>query len=318
MTDKGICEKHGEFILRDGCPQCIAERQAEEGNTKAGIAEAVKVAEQQALDVPPQLREMAEVIIVCSGGCGRTTEGMTMETRQGEFVQVDESGVPEWTCPDCLAKKSSTAVALRPGEDIEAHGYFQEALKLLAWAQGRVIATVEDNKAANDDLALISKLKKVMENKRRALLDPLKLQSDAIRETYNYLMAPVLEADKVTRDKMLAFDAEQRRIRAEQEDINRKRQEAAEQEMKLTGELSESVNLVEVVPEPTKSVSTEMGTSGLTDHWKYEVTDFALLPDAYKMADNAQLTAIARRHHDQKQIPGVRFYNEPYIAVRTR
>jgi len=54
----------------------------------------------------------------------------------------------------------------------------------------------------------------------------------------------------------------------------------------------------------------------MRDNWKYEVLNFALLDDAYKVADNAQLTAIARRHHDQKPVNGVRFYNEPTRVVR--
>lgn len=271
MTEKGICKKHGEFILTEGCPLCIAERQGIEGNTEESIAEAIKAANRDKKPLLSSILPAAEI-----------------------------------------------ALALRPGEDMEAHGYFEEALKLLEYAESRVIKTLDDNKSANDDLSLISKLKKLMDDKRKALLAPLKAQSDAIRETYDYLMAPVLEADKLTRGKMLAYDAEQRRIRAEQEEINRKRQEAAEQEMKLKGELSESVNLVEVIPEPAKSIGTEMGTTSVVDRWKYEVVDFALLPDAYKMADAAQLTAIAKRHHDQKSVPGVRFYNEPIIASRAR
>lgn len=39
--EMGTC-KHGEFDLMKGCPQCIADRMAKEGNTEASIAEAVK------------------------------------------------------------------------------------------------------------------------------------------------------------------------------------------------------------------------------------------------------------------------------------
>lgn len=46
-------------------------------------------------------------VLVCQGGCGRTTEGMTDETIEGEFVQEDETLVSTWTCPDCLAKKET-------------------------------------------------------------------------------------------------------------------------------------------------------------------------------------------------------------------
>ena len=211
-----------------------------------------------------------------------------------------------------------TSLALRPGEDIEAHGYFEESMIALKYAEDRVIATLEDNKAANNDLSLISKLKKAMGDKRKALLEPLEEKKAAIRDTYNYLMGPILEADKITRDKMLGFDKEQRRIRAEQEEINRLRMEAARAEMELKGELSESVNLVEVMPEPGKRVSTELGTSGMVDCWKYEVVDFALLPDDYKVADTSMLNAVAKKHHDQKPVAGVRFYNEPIISNRAR
>jgi len=210
------------------------------------------------------------------------------------------------------------ALTLRPGEDIEVRSFHEEALKLLKYAEDRIITRTEDLKPASDDLSIISKLKKAMEAKRKEYLDPLKAQSDAIRDTYNYLMAPVLEADKITRDKMLAFDTEQRRIRQEQERINALRLEAAQKEMELKGELSESVDLVEVVSEAPRQTTTDLGSSGLTDHWKYEVVDFTLLPDEYKVADSAMLNAVAKKHHDQKQIPGVRFYNEPIITQRTK
>ncbi len=238
----------------------------------------------------------------------------------GEFILADG-------CPGCLkdeVRKSpesppfSVAVALRPGEDVEVRGYFEESVKLLEYAEARVIKTVEDVKLVNDDLSLIAKIKKAMDEKRKARLDPLKAQADDIRNTYTYLMTPVLHAKSIYGEKMLAYVAEQDRIRLAQEEINRKRMEAAEEEMKLKGELSESVNLVEVAAEAPKTVRTDMGTSGVTAHWTYEVFDFALLPDAYKMIDASQLSAIAKGHHDKKEVPGVRFFNKPSITTRAR
>lgn len=44
------------------------------------------------------------LILSCSGGCGKTTDSITDDSNRGEFKQVDESGVPDWTCPDCLEK----------------------------------------------------------------------------------------------------------------------------------------------------------------------------------------------------------------------
>ena len=286
MTDKGTCPKHGEFLLRKGCPQCIADRQAVEGNTEASIAEAI---------------EKVNLMFDEFDGPDPTA------WRTGEEEHRTEPA-------------TETAVALRPGEDIEAHSYYDEALKLLEYAEKRVIKTLEDNKSANDDLSGISKIRKVMENKRKSLLDPLKLQSDAIRDTYNYLMAPVLEADKITRQKMGDFDKEQKRIRREQEEINRLRIEAAEKEAALsgTGEITESVNLVEVAAEAPKHVSTFIGTSWTADCWKYEIIDVNLIPREYMMPDTSMLNATAKKHHDKKLVAGVRFYNEPIIANRAR
>jgi len=216
-----------------------------------------------------------------------------------------------------LPTEMGTALALRAGEDIEVHGYFEEARGLLKFAKERVIVAIGDAKAATDDLSIIAKLKKTMEAKRKEYLSPLKEQVDAINETYKTLMEPVLEADKITRDKVLAYQQEQARIRAEQEEINRKRMEAAEAEMKLKGELSESVNLVEVIPE-AKKVSTDMGSTGMVSHWTYEIVDESVIPREYLVVDTAMLTAIAKKHHDSKPVAGVRFYNNPIIAVRAR
>ena len=236
----------------------------------------------------------------------------------GEFELADG-------CAKCLAKVTGesiepvaeTAIVLRPGEDLEAHGYYEESMKLLKYAEGRVISNVEQNKQANDDLSIISKLKRAMDGKRKSLFEPLKAEIETIRATYDYLMLPILEADKLTRNKMLAFDVEQRRIRAEQEEINRLREEATQKQKELTGEI-EDVEIVEVAPEVAKRVDTDMGSTGVVDHWKYEVFDFALLPDEYKLADTAMLNSIAKKHHDKKAVAGVRFYNEPIISNRAR
>jgi len=213
--------------------------------------------------------------------------------------------------------QATAALALRPGEDVEAHNYFSEAMGLLKYAEGRVIKTLQDAQMATNDLSIIGKLKKAMEAKRKEKLAPHEAQVKAIRDTYTYLMTPILEAERVTKSKQGAFLQEQERIRREQEEINRKRMEAAEAEMKLKGELTEPVNLVEVI-EPAKRVSTELGTSGLTDHWVFEVVDFSLLPNEYKVVDSAMLNAIAKKHHDLKSVPGIRFFNQPYLATRTK
>ena len=221
---KGHC-KHGEFILRDGCPDCIQEER--------------------------ERREMEQ---------------------EGETVALETAA-------------TETAVALRPGEDIEAHGYFEEGQKLLEYATALVIISDEIVKGATNDLAIISKLSRAMGEKRSEYLKPLKAEMDAIRETYNYLMTPVLEADKITRGKILAYRQKQERKRQEAEDIARMEREAAERKAALTGEPIVAPEPVEKMPETPDHYRSEMGTLGKSLLHKWEVIDFALVPDTYKKID---------------------------------
>jgi len=54
----------------------------------------------------------------------------------------------------------------------------------------------------------------------------------------------------------------------------------------------------------------------MTDRWTFEVIDELLIPREYLVIDHAQLTAIARSHHDKKQIPRIKFINKPIISTR--
>lgn len=284
MSDKGHC-KHGEFLLSEGCPQCVEEQREQ----STGNAPPFQATTTDSLEQPSPLR------IVQSVAAGEIGETITISN---ELLEA-------------------TAIALRPGEDVEVRGYYHESMKLLEYAEQRVIKTVDDTKTATNDLSIISKLKKLMVDKRVEMLEPHVKAADDIRATYNFLMSPILEADKITRKKMLDFDTEQKRIRAEQEAINQQKLEVAERQKKLTGELIET-NLVEVQPEISSTTRAEMGMAGQRDNWKWEIIDPLLIPREYLVVDNAQLTAIARRHHDKKPIPGVRFFNEPIIAVRAK
>ena len=209
-------------------------------------------------------------------------------------------------------------VKVKPEIDAEVVSFYQEALKLQEYATARVIATIEDTKLATDDLSIIARVKKALKEKRDGYIKPLKSYLDEVNDAFKTLMFPIEEADRITRDKMLAYQREQGEIRRKQEEINRKRLEAANEEMKLKGELSEPVNLVEVIPEASKRVMTDTGSAGQRDNWKYEVENFALVDDMYKMINAGVLTPIVKASKGKITINGIRIYNEPIIAVNTR
>lgn len=243
-------------------------------------------------EVAPQFREMEE---------GLNSEGLTLAD---SLKDVD---VMEVMAED----------AEKPGTEIQEANWYHEGIKLQEYAEARVIKTKEDNEHANDDLTAISRLKKLMEQHRKELVKPKQDEISKINENYKYWMEPVLTADRITREKMVGYVREQERVEREQKEINRKRMEAAEAEMKLKGELSEPVNLVEVQEAPTK-VNTESGSSGMRDNWKYRIVNRELIPREYLIEDTVLLNNTAKKYHDQKPVAGVEFYNEPIISNRPR
>ena len=326
IASKGRC-KHGEFDLISGCPQCVSERLAEQlkEKLKTNIVKVKYISDSKAkvsaVDVAATEVEAFKDKVKTILAGSKVVEDKTIKQMEQEADESLDASEKEWEAEAevKLAEMAdeTIAIALRPGEDIEVHSYFEESRKMLEYAEKRVIKTLDDAKLATDDLSSISRLKKAMEAKRKEALAPHEAQVKAIRDTYNYLMAPVLEAERITKEKQTTFLREQERIQQEQERINAERIKLAQDEMKLTGELTESVNLLEVQEAPA-SVKTDFGSSGLVDHWKVEVTDMAILPNEYKIPDMVMLNAIAKKYHDAKKIPGVRFYNEPYLATRTR
>ena len=205
-----------------------------------------------------------------------------------------------------------------PREDLAIMALYDEAKILLEYANMRVIATLDDTKAATNDLSLIAKLKKAMEAKRKDYLLPFQEHVKEVNDTYKLLMAPVELADEVTRSKVTNFNREQERIKAEQEKINALRMEAATKEAALNnGEIKESVILVDVI-QPVKKVMADLASSGMRANWTYEVTDFAALPNEYKLPNTSMLNSLAKSIKDSRTIPGLRIYNDPTLAVRSK
>ena len=220
-------------------------------------------------------------------------------------------------CQEKLKKEGNTTlIKINPATDETIMLIAGEANKLLAFAEARVITSAEDLKPATDDLSIMANVRKALEAKRKECIGPAQAYVKEVNDTFKTLMQPVEEADRITRGKILAFQADQDRIRQEQENINRLRTEAAQKEMALKGEITESVNLVEVSSEAPKRISTGMGTVGQRMIRKWEVIDAAQVPEEYKILDSAKITKVVKA--GIPSIPGIRIYEEPILTVNAR
>ena len=214
-----------------------------------------------------------------------------------------------------VGELETALVRIRPDVDPRVASLYQEGVKLQEYAQARVIQSTSDIEAATDDLTIIAKLKKAIEGKRHEYIGPINDHLKALNEAFKNFVAPILQADSVTRQKVLDYRREQERIRLEQERINRLREEVAQAEMKLKGELTEPVQLAPVTPPAQKSYGTESGTLGSTKVWQFEVTDFNLLPNDYKLPDLVKIRKVVVAG---VAIPGIRAWQEETLRVTTR
>jgi len=211
-------------------------------------------------------------------------------------------------------KATTAVIQVKPEADPELVSFYGEAVKLQEYAEARTIASVEDIKSATNDLSIIANIKKAMEGKRKAYLTPIQDHVKSINETFKTLMAPIEQANTTTRSKIMAFNAEQERIRREQEAINRMKQETADREAKLKGEETKPVEVAPAIAAPPKRIDAEMGALGQRTIRKWELVDIALVPDEYKILDSAKVTKVVKA--GVPSIPGIRIYEEPVLVVR--
>jgi len=204
---------------------------------------------------------------------------------------------------------------VKPGQDDAVMKLGEEIIKINTYAQRLTIAGDGDLDRATNDLLLISGLKKSMEEKRKEYTGPLRKHLEEVGDAFKLLAAPLLEADRLVQEKIRAYQRVQEERLAEQQRINDLRIEAAHAEQRLNGELSQPVDLVEETRVPTR-IQTDVGTVGTVKNKKYEIVDFAALPDEYKMPDAAKIGKVVRA--GIPSIPGVRIYEEASLRTTLR
>lgn len=193
----------------------------------------------------------------------------------------------------------------------ELAAIYQEAAALRRVAVDRVIGTADDLVPATNDLGIIANVKNALQDKRKTFLAPFKAKVDIINQAFADLMAPIETADTVTREKVAAFKAEQRHLAAEAERLALEAAAAAE----AAGQAPPPAPAPPPVPARTR---TEVATMGGRVTWKARVVDFARLSDEYKLPDMKTLNAKASSSKGTAIVPGVEFYSEESVTVRTK
>jgi len=167
---------------------------------------------------------------------------------------------------------------------------------------------------ATNDLSLIARLKKVMGDKRKEYLGPLKTYIDTVNASFKVIADPLALADSTMRGKVLAYRNEQERKKREAEEIERQKQELAEREAKLKDEPTPVQRPVPVVHLQPRAVAEE-GETNVSKIWVWELEDFAKVPDFYKKLDNGKVSDAVKSGQGNCQIDGIRIYQRSTLRV---
>ena len=294
---KGNC-KHGEFDVREGCPLCIADRMATEGNTEASIAEAVKAVQPKAVE--SQLRELEE---------GLNSEGLTLIGANEEEEEV---------ATDRLSIEQRALVRIAPETDGKVTALYNEGVKLLEYAKAREITCNGDMKPATEDLAVITKTKQAIELIRQEYVKPIRHHLDAINTAFKEFTAPLIDADAINRKKLIIYRAEVERQIAEAQAIEQEKLDLARREEKLTGEHTVDLAPVDTPEAASKRVHTDMGSIGTLKTYKWELEDITKVPREYLIPNAVLIGQMVRSSKGTISIPGIRVYSEDSIRVNTR
>lgn len=140
--------------------------------------------------------------------------------------------------------------------------------------------------------------------------------------------APLAEAESVIKPAMARWDAEQERIRREQE---RKMQELARKQaeerqlaeaaaLEAQGETKAADEViaapVEVAPVVLQKTVPKVEGVSFREVWKFQIVDAKAIPREYLVPDEVKIGQVVRALKGSANIPGVRAYAEKTVAGR--
>ena len=206
-----------------------------------------------------------------------------------------------------------TSIIQVPEANVTIESFQEQVDKLLVYSQARVVICDDDAKGATDDLSMMVSLKKNIEERRKEYVGPLNDKVKVINNLFKTITEPLDQADQITRKKVLDYRAEQDRQRREAEAINQAKQDLARREMELKGEITVDTKPVEVPQAPAKVVRGALGSAGTAKVWKWQVEDFAKIPDQFKTTDDKK---ILKAVQGGQSIQGIKAWQEETLRVK--
>ena len=237
------------------------------------------------------------------------------EIESGE-VHIDDMIPPSPHLSQPDSDMPVTLTLVNPRTDVSIIELGEKVNALVTYANKRVIASGEDVRAAADDLGFIARLTKAIEEKRDGYVRPHNEYVKEVNIYFKLLSDPLAVAEKITKQKVLAYNAEQERKRKEAEEINRQKIELARREAELsgTGEFTVDTEPLPVPAAAPKTVRASTATLGTRSDRKWRLVDKELVPEEYKILNELLINNLVR--NGIPKIPGIEIYLEDNLSVR--
>lgn len=167
---------------------------------------------------------------------------------------------------------------------------------------------------AVDFLGKIATAKKEVDSRRRFFVDPLNQQVKNINDLFRNYSDPLGEADRIVRNRVLVYQAEEaRRVAEEQQKALEEAKARAEEASKHPTEEFIPINIVE---EPEKTVRAGAGSATTRQVLTFKIVDPSQVPDEYKVVDEKKIAAVVKA--GVRNIPGVEIYPTSSLVITGR
>lgn len=232
-------------------------------------------------------------------------------------------------CVDCVTQAIAEAVAAERApltrERIETPATADARSNAQEWIKtaGDLVLTDDESvRQATDLTAWVAELLAKLEAARKVWTEPITADAKTVNDFFRELRTPLEEADRIVREKLLAWKRERERIAREAQiaeerrlQEERRRIEEAVANEELPAEAIDEVPVAAYTPPPPPTtVRSTLGSATFRKVWTFEVVDPKQVPDEFWLIDEGAIGRQVRA--GRRAIPGVRIFQTDELASR--
>lgn len=182
----------------------------------------------------------------------------------------------------------------------------REAADVLAFVQTATVETDAEAQTATTQIKALKEAVKEIETERRKLTDPL----NAVVKQINAKFSPVVDlyerAEKILKGQIIAYQT-----------AARKREAQAFENAAALAQAGDAAAATQALIAASVSAPAALGGVSTRTLWRARVVDVSQVPREYLIVNEKALAALATTTKGAATIPGVEFYAEESLAVRS-